>query len=527
LYCELVITHPFRNEIITLSSSQSPPTPHPTLNWNSIETGRQLGNVTWPKGAVRDVVVDPIDGSAIVAVDNSIEVYDRDRKKTQELKLAAHLLFRSLAVSADGKQLAIATDQQQSLVCRKTPQGNWVLCGDAPSERPGFIYDAGLPFPTFNSLGFDSTGDYLFSTHQFAMVVQAISSTGEPTEVARFSDLTIRQVRPLTTGLTAAWMSAGRCGLWRPSLPMSPIQGHRRETWSVAYSHSGKLLASGSDDLTAGLWDLKSGTRLAELKGHTATITAVEFSPDDSLLVTGSLDGAVKVWDVRTHQQLKTLQISPTEVRALAWFSDGKRLATVDCPRNSLTNSILVWDVPSGKVLKTFHGFTDRVQSVQVTPDQQSVVGVSDDMSIRVFRLNDKSNTDIPWCSWSTDEPIRCGVLMDRGRKVATGDNNGMIRLWAVDTGVELNVLKGHTKCVLCLRLSPDGKVLASGGLDKVIHLWDVETGLRLLTFKDLPAQVNGLAFSPAGDVLTAALHDGSIKHFYAPRIKPIQFESR
>lgn len=527
LACNRVVAHPVRNEVLALCASPGHLAPHPSLIWNSIETGRQLGSVTWPTGAVRDVVINPVDNSVIVAVDNSIEVYDQDRKKIQELKLGAHLSFRSLAVSTDGKQLAIATDQQQSLVCRKNVQGNWSLCGDAPSKRPAFMYEGGMQHPMFNSLGFDSTGDYLFSTHQWAMVVQAISSTGEPTEVARFSDLTIRQVQPLTTGLTAAWMSDKLCGLWQPSLPMSPLQGHRRETWSVAYSHSGKLLASGSDDLTAGLWDLKSGTRLAELKGHTATITAVEFSPDDSLLATASLDGAVKVWDVGTHRHLKTLQVSPTEVRALAWFSDGKRLATVDCPRNSPTNSILVWDVPSGKVLKTFRGFTDRVQSVLVTSDQQSVVGVSDDTSIRVFRLDGESQTHIPWRSWSTDDPIRCGVLLDQDRKVAIGDNNGMIRLRAVDTGVELNVLKGHTKCVLCLRLSPDGKVLASGGLDKVIHLWDAETGLRLLTLKDLPAQVNGLAFSPAGDVLTAALHDGSIKHFYAPRIKPIQFESR
>jgi len=45
-----------------------------------------------------------------------------------------------------------------------------------------------------------------------------------------------------------------------------------------------------------------------------------------------------------------------------------------------------------------------------------------------------------------------------------------------------------------------------------------VTTGRELLVFNDLPAKVNGLAFSPDGQSLAAALHNGSVRIWRAPR---------
>ena len=57
----------------------------------------------------------------------------------------------------------------------------------------------------------------------------------------------------------------------------------------------------------------------------------------------------------------------------------------------------------------------------------------------------------------------------------------------------------------------------AVAGDDKAVHIWHTATGQEILTFADLPAEVNQVAYSPDGQMLAAALHDGTIRIWYAP----------
>jgi WD40 repeat protein len=76
------------------------------------------------------------------------------------------------------------------------------------------------------------------------------------------------------------------------------LWGHDSCAVAVAVSPDGTLLASGSLDETARLWDPESGVCVAVLEGHGAVLAEVAFSPDGSLLLTASDNGMVWVWDV-------------------------------------------------------------------------------------------------------------------------------------------------------------------------------------------------------------------------------------
>jgi WD40 repeat protein len=66
----------------------------------------------------------------------------------------------------------------------------------------------------------------------------------------------------------------------------------------VAFSPNGQILASGSDDGTIKLWDLKTGLEIATLSGHDSYVQSVAFSPDGKTLVSGGYDKTIKVWKI-------------------------------------------------------------------------------------------------------------------------------------------------------------------------------------------------------------------------------------
>jgi len=55
------------------------------------------------------------------------------------------------------------------------------------------------------------------------------------------------------------------------------------------------------------VWDISAGRELHNLKGHTGFVQNVAFSPDGKLLASGSYDSTVTIWDVATGKVLRTL----------------------------------------------------------------------------------------------------------------------------------------------------------------------------------------------------------------------------
>jgi hypothetical protein len=88
---------------------------------------------------------------------------------------------------------------------------------------------------------------------------------------------------------------------------LAKLPGHSNFGTALAFSHDGRMLASGSFDSSIKLWDIAGSRELRTLTGHGGLVSALEFTADGKFLVSGSEDGSVRLWNIGTGTLLATM----------------------------------------------------------------------------------------------------------------------------------------------------------------------------------------------------------------------------
>ncbi len=257
---------------------------------------------------------------------------------------------------------------------------------------------------------------------------------------------------------------------------LKTLQGHDGPVWSVSFSPSGQILASGSDDQNIRLWDVDTGLCLQTLHSPNAQVFSVCFSPDGQTLASSHGDKTVKLWDVQTGQCLKTFKGHTSWVWSVCFSPNGQTLAS-----SSLDYTVRTWDVQTGQCLRTMKGHTSWVWSVSFSPDGKILASSSDDRTIRLWDAQD--GTCLKVLEGHTKGVWDNSFSLD-GCTLATCSEDRTIKMWSMDTATCVKTLEGHSDSLLSVTFSPNGHLLASGSQDQTIKLWDTATDENLRTLK-------------------------------------------
>jgi WD40 repeat protein len=302
---------------------------------------------------------------------------------------------------------------------------------------------------------------------------------------------------------------------------------------TVAASPGGKWLAAGTEDGRVLLIDAKTGA-VAHVLRTSGRLRTVEFI-GPSTLVTARATGVAAEWNARTGRIVQTTAplarargtgIEPVlftprgrlahmlpQIRGLA-AARGIVAAIVQDPAGH--NLAWVFD-RKGRLLHKLPGI--GVDDLAFSPDGKALVIASADglttmwephngKRLRVFSDKDRVGKKL--------SSVNVAAFNQEGNFLATGSDDGGVRVWDVATGVRTYFLFGHTNPVTTIAWSPDGRTLASGSNDRFAIIWRIANitgaGSLAATLAGHEDAVRSVAFTRDGERLVSGSDDGTVR---------------
>lgn len=301
------------------------------------------------------------------------------------------------------------------------------------------------------------------------------------------------------------------------------LKGHESEVFICTWNPKNDLIASGSGDSTARIWDA-TGSELASTSSESieATsltlkhciqkddksnappnkdVTSLDWNCTGDLLATGCYDGYARVW--ATDGRLRyTLGAHKGPIFALKWNQKGDKILSAGVDKTTI-----VWDPIKGVQLQLFQFHSSSALDVDWMADD-TFASCSTDMCIHVCKLG--CDKPLKTFTGHTNE-VNAVKYDSHSRLLASCSDDMTLKVWSMSSDTAVHDLVAHNKEIYTIRWSPAGYVLASASFDHTVRLWDVEQGTCLRTLSKHSDPVYSVGFSPDGKYLASGSFDRSV----------------
>ncbi|XP_037701211.1 apoptotic protease-activating factor 1 isoform X3 [Choloepus didactylus] len=241
-----------------------------------------------------------------------------------------------------------------------------------------------------------------------------------------------------------------------------------------------QYIAFGDEDGAIEILELLNSRIFRSRIGHKKAVRHIQFTADGKTLISSSDDSAIQVWNWQSEEYV-FLQAHQETVKDFRLLKNSRLLSW------SFDGTVKVWNIITGRIEKDFVCHQGTVLSCDISPDATKFSSTSADKTAKIWSFELLS----PLRELRGHNGcVRCSVFSVDSTLLATGDDNGEIRIWKVSNGellhlcAPISVEEGaatHGGWVTDLCFSPDSKTLVSAG--GYLKWWNVVTGESLQTF--------------------------------------------
>lgn len=300
---------------------------------------------------------------------------------------------------------------------------------------------------------------------------------------------------------------------------------HNSAVIAVAVSPDGELVASAGGSRLSGVrgdsniwvWHSDNAAVYFRFQGHISDVTSVEFSHDGQFLLSSARDGTVRIWNVETGRAVRRFGEHRRIAYDATYTSDAERVLSAG------SESILLWDVETGAIERTFEDLGNQVTAltVAISPDDRYALAGLNNGIIVVWEL--ETGEEVRRITGHTDDITDMHFSAD-GTQLLTASIDGSVRIWEFVTGTQLSRFNGHGDDVWTAVFANNETQVVSASADGAVILWDIASGIEVHRFAGHTADVLGTAIDPESGTVYTASTDGTVRAWRASVEAIIQF---
>ena len=266
----------------------------------------------------------------------------------------------------------------------------------------------------------------------------------------------------------------------------------------------------------AALWELARQHSLPLMKfttEHLSHAKTIAIAKDNRTAIVGGHKKICTLFDLATGRELRTFTGHTDWIHGVVLSPNGDSVLTA-----SADKTLKLWSLETGNELRTFHGHSGAVWSLAISPDGQSAISGSQDRTLKLWDL--KSGDVLKTFEGHTGGVSSLAMSAD-GRTVISASHDlssdifdESLIVWDLTSGEMKRTFPGHTEQVHCVAMSADGRTAVTASADKTLKVWDLENGKELRTLSGHLDAVVGVAITPDGQSAVSAGSDGSLKYW-------------
>jgi WD40 repeat protein/uncharacterized caspase-like protein len=313
----------------------------------------------------------------------------------------------------------------------------------------------------------------------------------------------------------------------------SVIRTHKDLAGPVALSPTGPFALAGGRDGRLVLFNIETGemryTLIKPRKGALLGVCCISFTADGQRAVSASLNGDLQLWDINSGRLLYSYKME-IAIAAVALSPDGKfaLLGGNDHPgrRGAITagnaNSLKLFDLNKGEIVREFVGHTYLIRSIAFTPDgRYALSGSEGEPSLILWEIS----TGKPIRFFESASHIQALAILPDGSSALTVGSNPVLQLWDLRTGALSKAfgksLEGNSGV---LRASvAHGRYLVAAGPRKTIKLWDLRTGFTFKASTNNAGQVATLVGARKLPIIASGSEEEGLKIWKVPELVAVK----